>query len=201
MITKVDLKDIQISSGGFQCKGVHHPFADIAHLRFARTKTTIHAGLPVEMTKIGSDESVGLMIFLRSGEDIKVTEKPGWFFSSKEENIHGIIDIYAKLSQATFSPRLASYIEDAKTHGYFVYNGYRFFLSRRIIASVDQEFTLENTDFFRSYSYIELRPKNSNLAQKLKRHLGASKPNMVDTLTDTDVIFTILTKFYGLRWN
>ena len=62
---------------------IHYLFDDMAHLRFARTKITTYVGLPVEMAKIGSDESVGLMIFLSSGEEIKLTETPGWVFSSK----------------------------------------------------------------------------------------------------------------------
>ncbi|MBI5076152.1 MAG: hypothetical protein HZB62_13425 [Nitrospirae bacterium] len=201
MTTKADLKDFQIVTSGFQCKGVLHLFADIAHLRFVRTKTNIHMGLPIEMTKIGSDESVGLMISLKSGEEIKLTEKPGWIFSSTVENIQGIINIYTELAKVTFNSRLTSYVKGAEIRGYFVYSGHRFFLSRQVIASEDQEFTSENTDFLRSYGYIEFRPKNSSIAQKMKRNIGASKRKAMDTLTDTDVIYAILANFYGLRWN
>ena len=201
MKAKADIKDIQIVTGGFQFKGSTRPFADIAHLRFVRTKTTTYVGLPVETTKIGAEESVGLMISLISGEEIYLSEKPGWILSSKEEKIQGIITLYTALSQATFASRLASYIKDAEKCGYFVYSRHRFYPSRQVISSDSQEFTRENTDFRRAYGYIELRPNKPSLAHTIKQKIGASKPITIDTLTDTDVIFTILANYYGLRWN
>ncbi len=152
------------------------------------------------MTKIGTDESVGLLISLISGEEIKLSEKPGMIFSSDIENIKQIIEIYTKVSEASFASRLASYVEASEKNGYFLYSGYRFFIGNKVITSENQEFTRENTEFLQSYGYIELRPKNPNLAEKMKRSLGASKPIVVDTLTDTDVIYSILAHFYGLRW-
>ena len=95
---------------------------------------------------------------------------------------------------------MAKYLSAADQRGYFVYSGYKFFPSRKVIALEEQEFTSENTNFMRAYNYIELRSKKFGLLQKLKRELWSSKFNAIDTLTDTDVIFSILDHFYGLRW-
>jgi len=200
MADKTELKDFRVIASGFEHKGIRYTYPDIAHLRFVRTKTTTHMGLPIEMTKIGTDESVGLLISLKSGEGIKLSEKPGMIFSSDIENIKRIIEIYTKVSEASFASRLASYVEASEKNGYFLYSGYRFFIANKVITSDNQEFTRENTEFLQSYGYIELRPKNPSLAEKMKRSLGASKPIVVDTLTDTDIIYSILAHFYGLRW-
>jgi len=150
--------------------------------------------------KLGSEGSTALIIELKSGEQIKFVEKPGWFLTSVRGKIDGIVDLYSHLARSTFQDRLSQYLSAAKKRGYFVYSGYKFYPSRKVIALEDREFTLDNTSFMRAYNYIELRPKNYGILQRLKRELWSSKVSAIDTLTDTDVIFAIFDNFYGLRW-
>ena len=200
MKSKIDLKQVKLLPDGIECKGVFHLFADIAHLRFARTRLTTYVGLPIEMTKLGSEDSAGVMISLASGEDILLSEKPGWFMSSKPEKLRQIIDLYETLARTTFKFRLVSYLHDAEKHGYFVYSGCRFFPSRRVIATDRQDYSPDDTEFLRTYGYIELRPKELGRAGRLSQRLGLSKPVTIDTLTDTDAIMAILANYYGLQW-
>lgn len=196
MTKNADLADLRIEVDSLRYKGAPYPFSEIAHLRFARMNLTTYM-VPV---KLGTEGSAALIIEFMSGEQIKFVEKPGWFLTSEQQKIDGIVDLYIHLSKATFQARLDKYLSAANQRGYFVYSGYKFFPSRRVIAIEGREFTSENTDFMRAYNYIELRPKNFGLLHKLKRELWSSKFDAVDTLTDTDVIFAIFDQFYGLRW-
>ena len=196
MTKNADLADLMLEADSFRYKGATYPLSEIAHLRFARMNLTTYM-VPV---KLGTEGSAALIIELMSGEQLKFVEKPGWFLTSAQQKIDGIVDLYVHLSQATFQARLAKYLSAADQRGYFVYSGYKFFPTRRVIALEEREFTSENTNFMRAYNYIELRSKNFGLLHKLKRELWSSKFNAVDTLTDTDVIFSILDHFYGLRW-
>jgi hypothetical protein len=64
------------------------------------------------------------------------------------------------------------YLAQAEQLGYFVYNGFKFYSARRVIALEGREFTSTNTNFMRAYNYIELRAKNYGLLDKVKRELS-----------------------------
>jgi hypothetical protein len=197
MTKAADLADLRLDADGFNFRGDHYLFSDIAHIRFARMNVTTYM-VPV---KLGTEGSACLLLELRSGEQIKLVEKPGWFLTSNQTRLNGIVDLFSYLAQATFKSRLADYLSAAEQRGYFVYSGYKFYPTRKVIASEGREFTSENTDFMQAYNYIELRPKNYGVLHRLKRELSwSSKITAVDTLTDTDVIFAILDHFYDLRW-
>lgn len=196
MTKNADLTDLRLDGDILHYKETPYPFSEITHLRFARTNLTTYM-VPV---KLGTEGSAALIIEFTSGEQIKFVEKPGWFLTSEQSRIDGIVALYVHLSKATFQSRLNKYLSDADQRGYFVYSGYMFYLSRRVIVLDKREFSTENTNFMRANNYIELQPKNYGLMHKLKREIWSTKIDGIDTLTDTDVIFVILEHFYGLRW-
>jgi hypothetical protein len=198
MTTAADLNDLRLDSNGFSLRGSHYPFSDVAHLRFARMDVTTYA-VPI---KVGTDSSAALLVSLKSGEEIKFVEKPGWFLTSSQTKLEGIVDLYSYVAQSTLKDRLGRYLSHAELHGHFVYAGFKFCLARKSIARDSDEFTVDNTNFIRAYNYVELRPKNYGLMHKLKRELSwSSKIVAIDTLTDTDAILAVFDHFYGLRWS
>ena len=130
MTKNADLADLRLEADSFRYKGATYPFSEIAHLRFARMNLTTYM-VPV---KLGTEGSAALIIDLISGEQLKFVEKPGWFLTSEQQKIDGIVALYVHLSQATFQTRLAKYLSAADQRGYFVYSGYKFFPSRKVIA-------------------------------------------------------------------
>ena len=124
MTKNANLADLRLEVDCLYYKGDPYPFSEIAHLRFARMNLTTYM-VPV---KIGTEGSAALIIEFTSGEHLKFVEKPGWFFTSEQQKINGIVELYAHLSQTTFQARLDRYLSFTDQRGYFVYSGYKFFL-------------------------------------------------------------------------
>lgn len=136
-----------------------------------------------------------------SGESLYFREKPGWFLTSSQKKIDGIVDLYTHLAKATFENRLQRYLTELQSRGYFTYAGYRFHPQHGIICRDGREFTSESTTFLKHYGLLELRPRSQSLLEKAKREIWGGRIQSIDTLTDTDVFFGLLSHFFGIRWN
>lgn len=192
-----DLASLSLNDTGLVYKDKTYPLPTIRHLRFARMEVTTYV-VPV---KLGTEGSVGLMMEFSNGESLYFQEKPGWLLTSSHHKINGIVELYEHLSKSTFEQRLQGYLSELQAVGTFTYAGYRFHTSKRSIERDGQQFTADKTEFLRHYNYIELKPRNQSLLEKAKMQLWGGKVQAIDTLTDTDVIFSLLAHFYGMRWN
>ena len=197
MSAKNSVRELVVKENGFVFRGTHYSFDDIDHIRFVRANTNYH----MNFVKYGSEESAGMLLIFNSGEKINLIEKPGMFLNSNKSNIKSIIDFYILCTNSTFENRISKYIKDIKDRGYFSYGEFYFYPISKIIRFEDIEFSAETIDFMRGYGYIELRKKNCGMLDRLKRELSMSKTYMIDTLTDTDVFFSLLDRFFGLQWS
>jgi len=98
MFGKNQFKEFSVEENGFYFKGEFHAFNDIVHITFARINTTTS----MNFVKLGEEQSVGMLLELDSGEQIKLKEAPGLIFTSDKQNINNIIDYYIFLSEKTF---------------------------------------------------------------------------------------------------
>lgn len=65
----------------------------------------------------------------------------------------------------------------------------------------DKEFPIQSSSFLKGYGYIEMRPKDYGLMNKVLREVTFTKIPQFNTQTDSDVIFYILDEYFGLKWN
>jgi hypothetical protein len=84
--------------------------------------------------------------------------------------------------------------------GYWLYDECYFYPHKKVVFR-GRDFDAGKDSFLRSYGNIELRKKDYGVLDKLKREVSLTKIPQFSTLTDTDVIFHMLDKHMGLRWN
>jgi hypothetical protein len=192
----------------FTYKGNSYSFDEIAHLFLSYKKTThLYAGV----RKTGETDSVDLQLVLTSGVKIKlsVDEEVQFLiiytrYTKKKEDINNILSLFEILCRRTFSNRAKYYIRQLNDSGYFVYDGCYFYPPNKIVCR-SKEFFLANSRFLKGSGYIEMRPKEDGIADKvsrgLARELSIGKVPRFNTQTDPDVIFFLLDKYFYLKWS
>ena len=176
------------------------PVSAIKHLFFKRVLTKQR----VNLVKVGEAHSAHLTITMDGAEKINVsideaTILMGWN-RDKSHELKSIADIYLYLAKVTFEKRISLYVKQVADQGYFEYGGCRFYPKKKIVFR-DKEFSLKDSSFLRSPGYVELRKKDFGLMDKVKREVSFTKIPQFNTQTDSDVIFTLLDYYFGLRWN
>lgn len=110
-----------------------------------------------------------------------------------------IADFYKQLSVATFQKRISPLLASIKEKGEFSFGGCRFVPPDGIIYK-DQTFARNQTNFLRHYTFIEVQKKDANFREKVMRHVPFTNSARFATDWDSDVIFALLDRFFGLRW-
>jgi len=157
----------------------------------------------MNFVKVGEPETTGLSLTMTDRAEIEVVfdERSifiGWN-KNRKSDIENLIDVYIYLSQMTFSSRLSYYEEQVQRQSYFKLDDCRFYPPDRVMFR-NQEFLVSTTRFLKSYGVIELRKKDFRWVDRLKRELPFNKLPHFITLTDTDVVFYMLEKYFGLTW-
>ncbi len=200
MAAKTSIRNVELYEDAFLIAGRRHSISDVRHLRLFRRLLSTHIAVPTEFTKLGQEEHVGLLVTLKSGEEYQFTEQPGWIKSADQRAVKQILDFYSYLARASLTERVEAYLENFRSYGYFYYSGLRFFPDHQTIVDGSTTYNRQNTDFLHSYGCIELRPKELSFIQQAKLKVGSANFTRIDTLTDTDALYVILSEFYGLRW-
>lgn len=190
---------LHVDDADLHYKGKRYPLTEIAHIDFANVLTT-HSTNFIETAKTSS---VWLKITFSKSETIKISfdeaRIQNWFRKGVKDDIQNLNALYQYLARKTFSQRLDSYYAQVRQHGYFVYDECRFFLADKIVFR-RREFKLASSSFMLGSGYIELRPEPWTILDKIKREASLTKIPQFSTSTDTDVIFYILNKHFGLSW-
>jgi hypothetical protein len=197
---KKQSRKFQRTDDGFVYKGTHHALSEIQHLFFNRVVTTQR----MNFVKMGEAESALLLVTLRDGQKIKLSfDEAGLFMgfnSNKKDDIQFLIDLYLDFANKTFQQRAEQYLTQVQYTGYFVYDGCKFYPRDKIVFK-DKEFPIQSSSFLKSYGYIEMRPKDYGLMNKVLREVTFTKIPQFNTQTDSDVIFYILDEHFGLKWS
>ena len=192
-------KAFHVDADGLHYKGSRYTLDEIAHLRFANV-TTSHS---VNFVEIGKSQGAGMWIELQDRSIIKLSFDEARllniFNSRTKADIKNLGDIYVYLAERTFAHRLQHYMGQVVSKGYFEYDGCKFFPSKKITFR-RKEFPLQSSTFLKGSGYIELRPKPWTIFHRILREFTFTKIPQFSYIRDADVIFHILERDFGLRW-
>lgn len=78
---------------------------------------------------VGSEyhHSVSIVIGVKSGELLQVTEQPTWLSDSKLNSVEYIENLFSVISQKSWGNRVKKYTKQVNDTGYYEYNGWRFY--------------------------------------------------------------------------
>jgi len=191
-----------LTSTGIQYHGKEYPFLDIVETKSYRViHQTRH--IPMGVTS-QHDPAISFILVMRNGDQIQVSEKSTWTYSSKQEKVDLLQTAYDTICEKTFAQRAKKYVDQLESSGFFEYGGCKFFPSEgKIIVDGGRTYLVNETEFLLAYGYIEMVPKQENLGKKFfrkaKQELGVGRPS-IRTLADLDVFFALLNHYFNLRW-
>lgn len=191
-------KDFKLSGNSFSWKNQTYDISTINHIGFYRAVTTHKTNF----VETGKTEKAILTLTLSNGHTVNISiDEQGFLWNkNRKQQIQVLADFYGFLMHVTFDRRLRFYEGQIERNGYWQYDECSFYPQKKVVFRAT-EFDVQSSHFLRSYGSVELRKKNHGLLEKLKRQVSLTKTPQFSTLTDTDVIFHMLEKHMGLRWN
>ncbi len=187
-----------LSDGGFTYYNSLYSFDEVVETRILRSV------LEHKVILVGSDyhHSVSIMIGLKSGELLQVTEQPTWLSDSKLSSVEHVENLFFVISQKSWDNRVQKYTRQVNDVGYYEYNGWRFYPKQRKIQDIknNKYYDLSSVNLLKSYGFIGVKEKNEGLGSKLIKSLVGGQAG-IGTLIDTDVFFALLKHFFGISWS
>lgn len=191
-------KEFNLTGHAFSYNGEAYDVNEISHIGFYRAITTHKTNF----VETGKTERAVLTLTFSGGHNLNISiDEEGIFFNkNKSHQIQTLAEFYSYLSHVTFDRRVGFYESQIEKNGYFKYDECLFYPREKRVEFRDRNFDVSSTSFLRSYGYVELRKKDSGFLDKIKREVSLTKTPQFSTATDTDVIFHLLDKHFGLRW-
>lgn len=186
----------QLVPGGFTHSGRTWRTEDIIETRRMRQAGASSDGEGLDV--------IAISFQMKSGDLLKVYETPTWTSDSQQYRVAKIESMFAELSRDSFNARLARYVQQLEEHGYFDYNGWRFFPSRTSLKDVNSGRTYPLKDYSLSFDGLNviLNEKHPSLGAKLLKSFATAMTGKVTgftTMIDPDVIFGLLHGREGVR--
>jgi hypothetical protein len=192
-------KKFNFSSDGFSYKNVEYSFDDIRSLLFHKSRTTQR----MNFVKVASADEAILLVGLENDKLIKLSfDETGVFFGFNRDRyneIESLEQLYLVLAEKTFAKRMAIYTDKIETKGFFKYGGCTFSPQDQTIKYKKKTFQVKNTRFLRGPGYVLLKSKDYGIFDKIKQEVTLGSPPQFTTIMDTDVIYTLLEHYFGLR--
>ena len=206
LLKKNTLEQTQFSltDNGFTYLGQIYSFDEVAEVRSYRV---IHQTRHVPFGGTTEhDPAMAILIAMKDGKQIKVTEQTTWTSSSKQNNIDRIQYAFNYICAKTKDQRMKKYITQIERHGHFEYGGWRFVPNEQILIDIKSGNTYKRGQmrFMKSYGFIAMEPVNEGLAAKIIRKSKqefTGRQIGISTLSDTDVIFDLLRHYFRLAWS
>jgi hypothetical protein len=184
--------------GGFTYCNKNYRIEDVTETRIIRSV------LEHKIILVGSDyhHSVSIMIGVKSGEMLQVTEQPTWLSDSKLSSVEYVENIFSVISQKSWDNRVLKYTKNIDDLGYFEYNGWRFYTKQRKIQDIKKNkyYDLSSVNLLKSYGFIEVKEINEGIGSKLIKSLVGGQVG-IGTIIDTDVFFALLKRYLGVSWS
>ncbi len=189
---------LALVDGGFTYSNKIYKFEDVIETRIIRSV------LEHRVVLVGSEyhHSVSIMIGVKSGDLLQVTEQPTWLSDSNLSSVEHVENMFSIIAQKSWDNRVLKYTKNIDDLGYFEYNGWRFYTKQYKIQHIknNKYYDLRSVDLLKSYGYIEVKEKNEGLRSKLINSLVGGKVG-IGTLIDTDVFFALLKHFFEFSWS
>lgn len=187
----------EVNNLGFKYRNKDYKFDDVTEVRIVR-----HV-LEHKVLLVGSEfhHSVSIVILVKSGDHIQVTEQPTWLSNSKINSVEYIENQFSIIAQKSWSNRLHKYTEQISNTGYYEYDGWIFYPRQRKIKDSlkDKVYDLDSIILSKTPTYIIIKEKNEGLGSKFMRSM-TGKEVLIGTMADTDVFFTLLKHYFNLSW-
>ena len=191
-------RDFNLSGSSFSWKNQAYDIGTISHIGFYRAITTHKTNF----VETGKTEKAILTLTFNNGQTLNISfDEQGVFWNkNRAQQIQTVADFYGFLMHVTFDRRLKFYEDQIERNGYWPYDACNFYPHKKVVFR-GRDFDVNTSSFLRSYGCIELRKKDYGVLDKIKREVSLTKVPQFSTITDTDVIFHLLDKHMGLRWN
>lgn len=187
-----------LTDAGFTYNNKIYRFEDVIETRIIRSV------LEHRVILVGSEyhHSISIMIAIKSGELLQVTEQPTWLSDSKLSSVEHVENLFSVIAQKSWDNRVLKYTKNIDDLGYFEYNGWRFYTQQRKIQDIknNKYYDLSSVNFLKSYGFIQVKEKNEGLGSKLIKSLVGGQVG-IGTLIDTDVFFALLKHFFDVSWS
>jgi len=185
-----------LTEGGFSYRGQAHRLEDVVETaRLRQRLETRHLLVGSEFT-----HSISVVFSMKTGEKVQLTEHPTLFFNSRAAHVERIDEIFNAVSERTFQGRLQKYLTQLQTQQFFEYSGWQFHPGTQTVVDSEtkQMYSTRSAKFLRSFGFIEVREGPDGFGAAIDRTFGGRVG--INTLRDTDVLFALLSKFFGLAW-
>lgn len=153
---------------------------------------------------VGSEyhHSVSIIIEVKSGEILQVTEQPTWLSNSKLSSVEHVENLFSVISQRSWDNRVLKYTIHLDDRGYFEYSGWRFYIKQRKIQIIhsNKYYELSSVNLLKSYGFIAVKEKNEGISAKLIKSFVGGGSIGIRTLVDTDVFFALLKHYFNISW-
>ena len=147
------------------------------------------------------DYSISIVITLKSGEKLQVTEQSTWFSDSRTSIVQSISSSFSIISEKTWNARIQKYMKQVNDKGFFEYNEWCFYPSQKNIKNIqtNKVYELGSVNLLRHSRCILVKEKNISFISKLIQFFIRKDP-LIITITDTDVFFKLLHHYFNLNW-
>ncbi len=192
-----------VNDSGFTYKGRTYKLVNIAETRSYRViHQTQH--IPLGVTE-SHNPAFSFVLVMHDGEAVQVTEQSTLLSSSKQERVDQLQKSYDSICEKTFEQRAQKYLTQIEANGYFEYGVWRFSPSQQKIIDTTsgKGYSVSELQFLRSYGFIALVPSNEGLVAKALRKSKqefSGKRYGIGTLSDGDVFFALLERYFQLKW-
>jgi len=187
-----------LTDDGFTYCNKSYRFLDVIETRILRSV------LEHKVILVGSEyhHSVSIMIGVKSGELLQVTEQPTWLSDSKLNSVEHVENLFSVISQKSWDNRVRKYTKQVNDVGCYEYNGWRFYPQQRKFHDTKSNkfYELSSVNLLKRYGFVAVKPKNEGLGSKFIRSLAGGQVG-IGTLIDTDVFFALLKHFFDISWD
>lgn len=193
----LDQTGFALVDGGFKYCNKIYAFDDVIETRIFRSV------LEHKVILVGSEyhHSIGIMIGVKSGDLLQVTEQPTWLSDSKLSSVEHVESLFLLISQKSWNNRVNKYTKQVSDVGYYDYNGWRLYPKKREIHCLknNKHYALSSVKLLKSYGYITVKEENEGIGSKFIKSLVGGQVN-ISTVIDTDVFFALLKHFFNISW-
>ena len=176
---------------GFIWQGQHFGFDKVRHLFFSWVKVTADADKAYLRITLVDNRIIQLYF----DSDVLLSASiPG-----RNEDIVNLKKLYLYLSVRSYEYRLSYYLQELQAKGYFTIDECRFYPDANIIRFREKVLPIASYEFLNCNGYIEIRKKNRTRWEMFTNGFSLHIPQF-NTQTDPDVVFALLDKYFGLKW-
>lgn len=151
----------------------------------------------------GTDYDAQVDIYLEEGNEpilIRTRAWMSWLGANRSEREAApVVTLYREMASRTYKYRLANYVEQIESHGYFHYDKKLFFKTGVVTDGKRSINILVDRGLLKSAFEVSL-PAPKTAANQLKNLFWKRQDFVIRTEFDADVFFRLLEHYYNLKW-